>query len=295
VTGGNGLLGSKVLSAACGRFRLVSIDLHVSPVVQYNDLEYLQGDVTERETIQKRIFDARPDCVIHTAAFTDVDGCEKEREEAWKANVQGTENVAISCRTLDIKMIHLSTDYVFDGKSGPYSEEDEPHPISFYGKIKLESEKVVQEHLENFIIARTMVLYGYSPKVRHNFVTWLVEKLSQRERVTIVEDQYGNPTLVDDLAKALLILFERDGCGIYHTAGKDWLNRYDFAVSVAKVFQLDRSLIGRTTTDCLNQPAPRPLKSGLKSNKILREFGVTFSQVEEGLRRMREQMEAAGV
>lgn len=295
MTGGNGLLGSKVLSAACGRFRLVSIDLHEAPTVRYNHLEYLQGDVTERETIQRRISDARPDCVIHTAAFTDVDGCEEEREEAWKVNVQGTENVAISCRTLDIKMIHLSTDYVFDGKSGPYSEEDDPHPMSFYGKIKLESEKVVQEHLENFIIARTMVLYGYSPKVRHNFVTWLVEKLGHRERVTIVEDQYGNPTLADDLAKALLTIFERDGCGIYHTAGKDWLNRYDFAVSVAKVFQLDRSLIGRTTTDCLNQAAPRPLKSGLKSDKILHEFGVTFSPVEEGLQRMREQMETAGI
>ena len=295
VTGGNGLLGSKVLSAACGMYRLISIDLRKAPTVWYDNLEYIQGDVTDRKSIYDQIARSRSDCVIHTAAFTDVDGCEKEKEKAWRVNVCGTENVALACKALGAKMIHLSSDYVFDGKDGPYGEDDEPNPISFYGKMKLESERIIRNILENFVIARTMVLYGYSPGVRMNFVTWLIDKLSRGEKVQVVMDQYGTPTLADDLAKILVILFQKDGQGIYHTAGREWISRYNFAQRVAEIFNMDSSLIVKTMSDCLKQQAPRPLMSGLKIDKICQEMGATFQSVKESLFTMKHQMEEAGL
>ena len=283
VTGGNGLLGSKLLTAACRKYRLVSIDLQESPLFQCDDLEYVQGDITDRDVIISQIVQFHPDCVIHTAAFTNVDGCEKEKDKAWKVNVSGAENVALACRDLKIKMIHISTDYVFDGKNGPYSETDRPNPISFYGKTKLESEKRIRETVEDSVIARTMVLYGYFPGVRMNFVTWLINKLRSSEKVNIVTDQYGTPTLADDLARALIILFEKEAQGLYNAAGSELINRYDFALRIAEIFDLDSSLIEKATSDHLKQPAPRPLQSGLLVDKICSEMGVHFSSVREGL------------
>ncbi len=290
ITGGNGLLGSKLLAEARNKYSLVSIDLQESSLAQCGKLEYIQGDITDREEIIKQISRVHPDCVIHTAAFTNVDGCEKEKDKAWEVNVLGAENVALVCRDLKIKMIHISTDYVFDGKNGPYSETDEPHPIGFYGKTKLESEKRISEIVEDFVIARTMVLYGYFPGVRMNFVTWLIGKLRDGERVNIVTDQYGTPTLADDLARALIVLFEKGGQGLYNTAGSELISRYDFALRVAEIFDLDSSLIKKATSGHLKQPAPRPLQSGLRIDKIHTEMGVSFSSIREGLFIMKEQM-----
>ena len=290
VTGGNGLLGTKLLATACKKYSLVSIDIHESSLSQCDKLEYVRGDITDRDAIIDQLIRIHPGCVIHTAAFTNVDGCEREKDKAWEVNVRGAENVAMACRDLKIKMIHISTDYVFDGKNGPYSETDEPNPISFYGKTKLESEKRISDILEDFVIARTMVLYGYFPGVRMNFVTWLINKLRDGEEVNIVTDQYGTPTLADDLARALIVLFEKDGRGLYNTAGSELISRYDFALRIADIFDFDSSLIKKATSDYLRQPAPRPLHSGLCVDKIRSEMGVSFSSIREGLFVMKEQM-----
>jgi dTDP-4-dehydrorhamnose reductase len=290
VTGGNGLLGTRLISTAEGRYRLALIDLQDGPLVHTDGLNYIQGDITNAPSIRKCIVGAEPDCVINAAAFTDVDGCEFEREKAWAVNVEGARNVALVCRELKIKMIHISTDYIFDGKDGPYGEDDIPNPIGYYGKTKLESEGRVQEILDDAVIARTMVLYGYTPGVRPNFVTWLIGKLNIKERVTIVDDQFGTPTLADDLAKALMVLYEKDGRGVYNTAGSECLSRYDFAVTIADIFGFDKSLIEPITTAGLKQAAPRPLRSGLKIDKIRREMDVSFYTASEGIHVLKKQM-----
>ena len=137
-----------------------------------------------------------------------------------------------------------------------------------------------------------MVLYGYFPGVRMNFVTWLIDKLRSSEKVNIVTDQYGTPTLADDLARALIVLFEKNGRGLYNAAGSELINRYDFALRIAEIFDLDSSLIEKATSDHLKQPAPRPLQSGLLIDKICSETGVHFSSVREGLLIMKKQMES---
>jgi dTDP-4-dehydrorhamnose reductase len=293
VTGGNGLLGAKLTVLAAASTRVVSADLQDGPSIRTRNVEYVRADITDPAQVDSLLDRAKPEAVFHTAAFTDVDGCETRREAAWSVNVTGTENVAAACRRTGVRLIHLSTDYVFDGIAGPYSETDPPNPVSHYGRTKLESERIVQSLLPGALIVRTMVLYGFAAGARPNFVTWLVAALKRGTPVRIVTDQFGHPTLADDLARALLLLFEKRAYGIVHAAGGEWLNRFDFALKTAEVFGLDASLISPTTSDAFKQPAPRPLRSGLITDRIEREFGFRFSTTGEGLRVVREQMDAA--
>jgi dTDP-4-dehydrorhamnose reductase len=293
VSGSNGLLGRKLVRAAEARYRVLAMDVAEEPPVRSGRVEYVRCDVMDADLVARTLGTARPAWVFHTAAFTDVDACESHRETAWSVNVVGAENVALACAGLGARMVHLSTDYVFDGAHGPYTEIDTPNPISHYGATKLESERAVASVLPGALIVRTMVLYGFEPAVRPNFVTWLVAKLRRSEPVRIVTDQFGNPTLADDLAAALLVLSDRGAEGIFHAAGAEWLSRHAFALRVAEVFGLDCSLIAPTTSDAFRQPAPRPLRSGLYTEKIKTAYGLVLSPVSTGLEHVKHQMEAA--
>ncbi len=292
ITGGNGLLGSKLLEAAQGRYRIVTIDLAESPLYTGDKFEYYQVDITHKEKIIGLISKFQPHCVFHTAALTNVDECEREEQKAWDINVTGTENLIQACQLFPCTFIHLSTDYIFNGKNGPYSEDDRPDPVSVYGQTKLESEKIVRNNLSDYIIARTMILYGYFPGVRKNFITWLIEAMQQGKKLRIVTDQYGTPTLADDCAGALLTLYEKNARGIYHTAGRELINRYNMARKVMDIFQFQDVSLSPISTDQLHQDAPRPLRSGLKIDKIKNEFGIPFSSLEEGIIRVKGQMES---
>jgi dTDP-4-dehydrorhamnose reductase len=290
ITGGNGLLGNKLLAAAGKHYRIFTIDLQPRAVSDHYDHTYLQGDITDKDQITELIAATRVDCVIHTAAFTDVDGCERDPDKAWLVNVKGTQNVVSACRKIGAKLIHLSTDFVFNGDHGPYDEEAEPDPINVYGKTKLDSEKIIQSDLNNWVIARTMILFGYAPGVGHNFVTWLVQSLDQGEKVNIVNDQFGTPTLADDLAQALLALLDEDAQGVYNTAGPELVQRHEFAQLIAHSFGFDESLIDETDSVRFKQDARRPLRSGLKMDKFMRKARFSFSTLRSGLEKIKRDM-----
>ena len=290
VTGGNGLLGSKLLQVAESAYRLVSIDLQEEPFLLPKNGEYIAADITDQESLFQKLDSFQLNGMIHTAAFTHVDACESQKGKAQNVNIVGAENVAKYCAARQIRLIHVSTDYVFDGTAGPYREEDKPNPVSFYGKTKLEGEIAVQNYLDDFVIARTTVLYGYAPGVRSNFVTWLIDQLLRNQPVKIVDSQYGNPTLADDLAQALLILFEKEVKGIYNTVGSDWLSRYEFAQCVAEIFKLDTTWIRSIKETDLKQPAQRPSKGGLIIDKIRCDTGYQFLSAKDGLEKMKSQM-----
>lgn len=291
VTGGNGLLGNKILALKHEKYHIISVDLHDDAFIIYSNVTYQQADICQKDSMFRLMDRFNPGCVIHTAALTNVDGCEQDHEKAWRINVEGTRNVVLGCAERNIQMIHLSTDYVFDGRNGPYRETDSPNPISVYGKTKLESEHIVKQYLPKAVIARTMVLYGFVPFIRENFVTWIVNRLKRGEDVHIVDDQFGTPTLADNLVNMIIALYANNGSGLYHTAGKDCLSRYDFALKIAQVFDLNFSLIHRTQSHFFHQPAPRPLKSGLKSDKIYHEMGISITSIQEGLEIVKNQMD----
>ena len=229
----------------------------------------------------------RPDYIINTAAMTNVDACEDNKQEAWKANATFVEQLSRIALITEAHLIHFSTDYVFDGLKGPYSENDQPKPISYYGKSKLAGENaVLKSHAKNTVI-RTNVVYGLSSDTQQDFVKWILKNADASKEMSIVDDQYSNPTLTDDLALAVKRIIEKQRCGIYHIGGNTFCNRYEFALEIAKIFHLDESLFKPIKTKDLQQPAPRPLIGGLINLKAHTDLGISFSSITEGLVRLR--------
>jgi len=292
VVGSNGLLGQKVseMLVHSGVSAVTLSSVEDAPVRVMEPAMYVKADVTSKKEVKQLVSQAEPDVIINCAAITNVDACESERELAWKVNVGGVENLVEASHRTNARIVHVSSDYVFDGKSGPYSEDDRPEPLSYYGKTKLASENALLISGREFFIARTMVLYGHAQGVKANFVLWIVQSLEKKTPIRIVDDQIGNPTLADDLAYGLLRGVELRKSGIYNIAGRDIMSRYEFALRVADVFSLDHSLITPIKTSDLNQPAPRPLKSGLITLKAEVELGLKPATVEQGLAILKNQI-----
>jgi len=292
VIGSNGLLGQKVaeqlVRGSAARITLASVE--DVPVRDLLSTEYIRLDLTVRKDVREVVGTVNPDVIINCAAMTNVDACETERDMAWKINVSGVEHLVEAARGKGATIVHVSSDYVFDGKSGPYTEDDRPEPLSYYGKSKLASENALRTSGLPHFIARTMVLYGIAPGVKANFALWLIKSLNAGQTVRIVDDQIGNPTLVDDLAFGLLRAVELGKSGVYNIAGRDIVTRFEFAVRLAKFFGLDPKLIHPIKTAQLRQPAVRPLRSGLITLKAEVDLGLKPSTIEEGLAILKSQL-----
>ena len=256
-----------------------------------DSVEYISSDIKDRDSIKRVIHDYCPDFIVHTAAFTNVDLSEKLREDAWKINVKGVEYIAEAARAIDAHIIHISTDYIFDGKNGPYDENAIPDPLGYYGRTKLASENALRISGTFFTILRTNVLYGIAPNSRPDFVRWVVSSLRNKQEIKIVKDQIGNPTFIDDLVQAINKIIEFRKTGVYNIGGKEFLSRYDFTIKIADYFGLDKRLVIPITTEKLKQPARRPLKSGLLILKAETELGYKPHTINESLAAMKKELE----
>lgn len=267
ITGAHGLLGQKLVTDFHPHYKVIGCDLHPESFFSFPNLSYENLDITDRRQLGFHISFYHPQVIINAAAYTDVDGCEIHKDKAWAVNVGGVKNLVSFCKEQKIKLIHLSTDYIFNGENGPYSEEDSPDPVNFYGETKLESERIIKESGVDFLIIRTNVLYGFGKNVKSNFLLWLLEKLSQNEKIKIVTDQFNNPTLADNLSLCILEMVKKNISEIYHIAGSEYLSRYDFAIKVADKFNFGKNNILLTKTALLQQKAKRPYRGGLKIDK----------------------------
>jgi dTDP-4-dehydrorhamnose reductase len=280
VTGSSGLLGRRLVGILRDEHEVVGIDKYV-PEGQRD----LAVDITQKQCTIESIESTAPDVVVHTAAETDVDRCESERDLARRINVEGTANIAEACSKVDARLILVSTDYVFDGKKGNYSETDEPNPISFYGVTKLEAEHIVSSTSLKSLIIRTSVLYGWHP-TKLNFVTWILKGLRERQILKVVNDHINSPTLADNLADAIRKAIELDSQGILHIAGNERLSRFDFARRIAKRFDLDESLLLPVQMRDLKWVARRPRDSSLNVGKAEKELSIELFGVDRGLEEM---------
>ncbi|MCC7439275.1 MAG: SDR family oxidoreductase [Armatimonadetes bacterium] len=224
-----------------------------------------------------------PNVIINAAAMTNVDRCESNREEAWQSNAQLAETVTRIARIFDSKVIQISTDYVFDGQSGPYSETDKPNPINYYGRTKLAAENICTQSAVPLAIVRTMWLYGHTRSTKMNFVRWLCQELSEGKSVSVVSDEFGNPTLLDDLAYAIFQIIQKDICGIINVSGEERMSRLEFAHGIAEHLDLDATLISPITNAELHRIAPRPLQSGFLTIKAKSLFGLQTRPLKHGL------------
>lgn len=291
ITGSNGLLGQTLVSIFTreGEYKIVQSSIENSSAIDYGH-QYHQLDITNKVQVKNFVADIKPNIIINAAAMTNVDLCESERELCWKLNVDAVKHLIIASRIVNAKVVHYSTDYVFDGKNGPYTEDDTPNPVSFYGRSKLASENALISSGIRHLIIRTMVLYGIGLNIKPNFALWLIDKLKNGQPVNIVTDQIGNATIVDDLAFGTLRLLENDRTGLYNIAGEDLISRYDFTLKMCEVFEFDKRLVLPSLTKDLNQPAPRPLNSGLITLKARSELGLNFMDSLEGLRLLKSQL-----
>jgi dTDP-4-dehydrorhamnose reductase len=296
VIGGSGLVGYKIAEQA--RDNYTTWATYNRRPITLEGCKPVQLDKCDRKATFALVLEITPDLVIDTAALHDVNYCETHRDAAWRVNVEGTRNVAEACHAVGAKMIFTSTDYVFDGVHGSYREEDPPMPINYYGRTKLEAERIVTSAGIDYIVARPSVIYGWNPGEAHgvksssgksmNFALWALGKLRRGEALRIVADQYSSPTLADSLAEVLLTAGASDASGLYHIAGKGCIDRYTFTKALAKTFEVDATRITPVTSDAFPQVAKRPMRCCLDVGKAEREFQVTLLSPTEGLQRMRD-------
>lgn len=289
VTGAYGLLGSSLLEILPDKYERFGLARVLRTEGNIPDVEYISGDVTDRKRILEISKKIQPNIIFNAAAYTHVDKSETDREACWKTNVDGVANVAHAAKLIDARLVHISTDYVFDGrKKLPYKETDRVNPLGFYAKSKLAGENALIASGADYAIARTMILYGNSVSAGHNFVTWVIDQLRNGKPIRIVDDQIGQPTLASDLAEALLKLAQSDNQGIYHISGAEAMSRYDFTLEIAKKFDLDSSLVQPIKTVELNQEAPRPMHSVFDLSKLETDLGIQMSTVREGLEKFKK-------
>lgn len=281
ILGSNGKLGQRVsrMLMEPGNYELFAASAEEKSEIE--NIEYESIDISKRNSVKSLFHKFFPDVVINAAGMTNVDLCETNKELCWNTNVKGTENIAMSSWAIDALLIHISSDYIFDGKEGPYSEEDIPHPISYYGRSKLAAENSLRTSGARYVILRTNVLYGRVKNNKPDFVSWVVENLSKGKEIRIVTDQINNPTFIDDLSEVILRCTEKSVEGIFNIGGPELLTRFDFCLRIADYFNLDKNLILPITTAELKQAAPRPLKSGLICGKAERELDFKSSGIEE--------------
>jgi dTDP-4-dehydrorhamnose reductase len=226
----------------------------------------LKLDITRRDECESLAHIFKPDVVALAGALTNVDKCETEPDLARAVNVEGTRNVLETFSQTRAVMVYFSTEYVFDGKDGPYRESDPMHPISIYGQTKADAENLVRKYPHRWLIIRTTVVYGYEPDGK-NFFMQLLNRFRKGEPMRVPSDQFSSPTFNFNLAQATLGLVGRDCLGTYHVAGNRVMSRVEFAQTICTIFHLDHHLIQPVTTAELGQKAARPLNAGLLVSK----------------------------
>ena len=294
VTGSNGLLGQKILYILKDNpeIELLATGIGENRTTDKSGYQYLSADIGNAEEVAEMFESFQPDCIINTAAMTNVDACEIDKANAKRLNVDAVEYIIQNCQKYETHFIHLSTDFVFDGEAGPYREEDEPNPQSYYSQTKYDGEKLLMASGLDWCIIRTIIIYGVvDDNQRSNLVLWTKNSLEQGKDITVITDQYRSPTLSEDLAQACVNAATKRACGIYHVAGKEIMSIIDSVKMVADFFGLDKKHILPISTAELNQAAKRPLKTGFIINKAIRELDFKPHSFIEGLKIVKKQLE----
>jgi len=292
VTGANGLLGYKLIQLLSTKSDITTVATARKKV---NDLpqgvDFFELDITNHDQTIEVLLATKPDVVISAAAMTQVDQCETEREQCWMANVVGIENLVEGCEKINCHLVHVSTDFIFDGSFGPLDETAIPNPVNFYGESKLAGEQVIKKSKLNWAILRTVLVFGITPDLsRSNIVLWVKKSLEDGKTINVVNDQWRTPTLAEDLAVGCYLAASQKATGIYHISGEEMMTPFDIAQHTADFFKLDKSLIKAADSSTFKQPAARPPKTGFIVTKAKTELGYQPHSFSEGLQVLKSQL-----
>lgn len=295
LTGANGLLGQKLVGLLTQQpnVELVATARGDNRLPFSDGYTYRSLDITDRQQVLDVIGDVRPNVVIHTAAMTDVDKCEVQKDACWAQNVQAVEYIIDACRATDAFLLHLSTDFIFDGTAGPYDETAEGNPISFYGWSKQAGESAVRHSSIRWAIARTVLVYGIAHDMsRSNIILWVKKSLEDGKNIKVVTDQWRSPTLAEDLAMGCYLIADKEAEGIFNISGKEVLTPYEMAIQTADYFGLDKSLIAQADASTFTQVARRPPRTGFILDKARTVLGYDPHTFAEGIAVLANQLNA---
>ena len=293
ITGSNGLLGQKLVDLLR---KQASVEL-IATARGNNRLPVTEGytyaslDITVQEEVLDIFDQFKPDVVIHTAAMTNVDTCETDRDGCDVLNVNSVAYLIEACEKHGTYLCHLSTDFIFDGADGPYTEEGIANPISYYGESKLKAEQLLFASKIRWSIARTVLVYGIVPDMsRSNIVLWVKKSLEDGKTIQVVTDQFRTPTLAEDLAMGCWLLAKDEVEGIFNISGSDFLTPYEMAVMTADYYGLDKSLLQKADSSTFTQTAKRPAKTGFILDKAKKVLGYSPKTFQEGIAIMAQQV-----
>ncbi|MCX2738603.1 SDR family oxidoreductase [Pontibacter anaerobius] len=293
ITGSNGLLGQKLAELLLPKqdLELLATSRGENKLAElYPTLPFRSMDVTNPQQVDLVVSEFRPTHIIHTAAMTNVDQCENDKDGALLQNRDAVQYLVNACEKYNVHLIHVSTDFIFDGEAGPYDETAEASPVNFYGETKLMAEEIVKKAKCKWAILRTVLVYGVvNDQGRTNIVLWVRDSLQAGKVIKVVTDQFRTPTLAEDLAMGCWLAAEHDAEGIYHISGSEMLTPYDMAMQVADYFALDKSLIDKADANTFSQTAKRPARTGFIIRKAEEELGYRPHTFAEGIRMVAEQ------
>jgi len=293
VTGSNGLLGQKITEKVLkeGGVNLVATSKGANRFPIKEGYIYAEMDILNPTDVKMVVEKYKPDTIIHTAAMTNVDTCEDQKELAHQLNVDAVSTLIQLCEEHHIQLVHLSTDFIFDGEDGPYDELAAPNPLSYYGETKLKAEELIKNSRAKWAILRTIIVYGIvSDMSRSNIVLWAKGALEKGNPLNIVNDQWRMPTLAEDLADICLLAIEHNAQGVYNASGKDMMSIAELVGRVADFWNLDKGLINEVSAATLNQTAKRPKKTGFILDKSMTDLKYNPHSFEEGLAILGQQM-----
>jgi len=293
ITGSNGLLGQKLVALLylLPEVTLIATARGANRDEIYEDYIYESMDITSEENVLSVFRKHKPDAVIHTAAMTHVDQCELNKEACVDQNITAVNHIVKAAKEVGAFLLHVSTDFIFDGTHGPLTEEETPNPVNYYGWTKWEAEKSVEKSGLKWAIARTVLVYGVVQDMsRSNIVLWVKNNLEAKKEINVVNDQWRTPTLAEDLAKGCWLIVQNQAEGIFNISGEEMLSPYELAHQVADVWKLDKGLIKQADSSTFTQPAMRPPKTGFIIDKAKNQLGYNPHTLVEGLELVKERL-----
>ncbi|MBC8266280.1 MAG: SDR family oxidoreductase [Flavobacteriales bacterium] len=293
ITGSNGLLGQKLLHKlrVDNSVELIATSKGKNRVSEKKGYSYFDLDITDESAVARIIAMQKPEVVINTAAMTNVDLCEEKKLNCDALNVSAVQFLADACVKINAHLIHISTDFIFDGEDGPYKEEDKPNPLSYYGLSKLKSEQLLQAHAVKWTILRTIIVFGVGENLsKSNIVLWAKGALAKGESLNIIDDQFRAPTLAEDLADACILAAKKKAFGVFNASGKDIMSIYEIVERIAKHYGYTTNNLNKISTATLNQTAGRPPKTGFILDKSKEVLGYNPHSFEECLTIIDEQL-----
>ena len=282
VLGGSGLIGKSLLKLNNNKLDIVAT-YNTNQINMEEVLSVKCSLPTDFNKLENTIISEKPNVIVNTMGYSNIDFCEINKEETHQLHVKITEKIAKLATTYNIKTIFLSSDYVFNGKKGNYVESDLPNPINYYGKTKLEAEKIILKQPQN-VVFRTSVIYDWDFRVR--FFNYVVDNLKNQREIEATYDVFNSVTLVDSLIQSIFLAIKKDVSGLFHVVDSTCVNRFEFAKCIAEIFKLDKKLIKKKSIDDIDVIAKRPKNACLNNSKAKKELGMEFRTLEKGIKKV---------